>query len=514
VSASENAAGRYQQLASLRTTYLNRARDCAELTIPSLMPRDGHGPANDLPTPFQGMGARGVNNLASKLLLALLPPNQPFFRLMLDDYTLQQLTGKDDARAEVEKGLNQIERAVQTRVETTAVRPSAFEALKQLLVCGNVLVFIQPEGGFKVFRLDRYVVKRAPDGELLEIIIHEKVAPAALPEEFVRHLDSGRNRRKSVQDTLDIYTWVRRDGEMFHIHQEVQGKVVPETEGSYPANKSPFMALRWAKIDGEDYGRGHVEEYIGDLRSLEGLSQAIVEGSAAAAKVLILVNPNGVTDEETIASAPNLAVRSGVADDVSVLQLQKFADFKVAAETISKLEMRLAQAFLLTAAIQRQAERVTAEEIRLMAGELEDALGGVYSILSQEFQLPMVRRLMFQMEREGALPQLPEGSVKPAIVAGMAALGRGHDLQRLMTFRQMVGEGLFASVVKPEAFVQMIGTSLAIPLDGLIKSTEELAQERAQAQQAQLIEKLGPEAMRGAAQAQQQEAADGSQAAA
>ena len=47
----------------------------------------------------------------------------------------------------------------------------------------------------------------------------------------------------------------------------------------------------------------------------------------------------------------------------------------------------------------RSAERVTAEEVRYMAQELETALGGVYSILSQEFQYPFVNLLLGRMEQ-------------------------------------------------------------------------------------------------------------------
>ena len=66
------AEQRYRQLEQTRQSYLDRARDCAELTIPSLIPPDVHNETSDLYTPFQGIGARGVNNLASKLSLALL----------------------------------------------------------------------------------------------------------------------------------------------------------------------------------------------------------------------------------------------------------------------------------------------------------------------------------------------------------------------------------------------------------------------------------------------------------
>ena len=71
----------YDTLEGHRYQYLDRARSCSKLTLPYVMPEEGHGAHSRLETPFQGVGARGVNNLASKLLLALLPPNAPFFRL-------------------------------------------------------------------------------------------------------------------------------------------------------------------------------------------------------------------------------------------------------------------------------------------------------------------------------------------------------------------------------------------------------------------------------------------------
>lgn len=70
--------GLYQKLESDRYTYLQRARDAARLTIPTLFVDEGHTPASELPTPYQSVGARGVNNLSSALLLSLLPLTLPF----------------------------------------------------------------------------------------------------------------------------------------------------------------------------------------------------------------------------------------------------------------------------------------------------------------------------------------------------------------------------------------------------------------------------------------------------
>ncbi|AGC35543.1 putative head-to-tail joining protein [Rhizobium phage RHEph01] len=489
----QTASGRYQQLSTARSAVLERARASAKLTIPSLLPPSGHSETSSLPTPFQGIGARGVNNLASKLLLALLPPNSPFFRLMIDDFTLEQLTQRQGMRAEVEKGLNKIERALMTEIETTAIRVSAFEALKQLLVAGNVLIYLPNEGGMRVFRLDRYVVKRDPMGNVIEIITREDISPDMVPQSMK---DSVKQKSKSNEKTIELYTHIVRTPDKWVIRQEIKGMTVPRSRGSYPLDKCPWIALRFTKIDCEDYGRGYVEEYYGDLLSLETLQQAIVEGSAAAAKVLFLVNPNGTTRMTDIAKAPSGAVRSGNAEDVSVLQLEKYADFQIAFKTIETIQQRLSFAFLLNTAIQRAGERVTAEEIRYMAGELEDALGGVYSILSQEFQLPLVRVLMFRMERQKKIPPLPKGVVRPTITTGLEALGRGHDMNKLNLFGQAAQQ---AAALPPEIskadFLMRIGTALGLDMDGLVKTPAQLQQDQQQLMLQQLLDKLGPKGM-------------------
>jgi hypothetical protein len=152
------AAKRYTQLESDRTPFLHRAREAAVLTIPTLMPPEGHSGSSYYSTPFQSIGARGVNNLSSKLLMTLLPPNAPFFRLTIDDFDLQSLAGGEGARGKVEEALARIERAAMHEVEATAVRVPVFEALKQLIVSGNVLVHMPKDGGVTYVNVTQWVM--------------------------------------------------------------------------------------------------------------------------------------------------------------------------------------------------------------------------------------------------------------------------------------------------------------------------------------------------------------------
>lgn len=491
--------GRYSALETNRSPYLTRGRVCAEYTIPALLPPEGANGSTPLPTPYQSMGARGVNNLAAKLLLTLFPPNSPFFRFVISDFMLEKLTGREGLRAMVEEALDRMERAVMFELESTSTRPSLFEALRLLIVTGNVLLFQMPNGGLKVFRLDKYVVKRSPSGEVLEAVIKETISPMELPEDIrarVVAAHKGPAEKQSAEDVLDLYTGIKRANGRWEVHQEVCGITVPGSEGHYPLDKSPWMAVRFCAVDGEDYGRGYVEEYIGDIISLEGLAKAIVTGSAAMAKVVFLRRPNAAATSAEMAKAESGDFVDGNEEDFHVLQMEKNGDFRVAAETAEKLKEQLAFAFLLNSAVQRNGERVTAEEIRFMANELESALGGTYSTFSQELQLPLIRVLIHRMERQGKLPALPKGVVSPAIVTGLDALGRGNDLTKLAGLIQDLapfGPEALATYINVGDFIKRAAAARGIDSKGLVPTQEEIDQRTQAAQMQALVEKLGPQ---------------------
>jgi len=487
-------AQQYSTMTTSRESFLKRAREASKLTIPTLIPESGHTYTSDYPTPYQSIGARGVNNLASKMLMALLPPNSPFFRLIIDDFDLANLIG-EDKRGPVEEGLAKIERAALHEIEAEAMRVPIYEALKHLIVGGNALLHLPNKGVMRVFHLDSYTVKRDVQGNIIKIIVKETLSAKTLPVELQKYVDTS---AEDTYRTYDLFTCIKREAKRYEIFQEIQGNPIEESFGQYPLDQLPWIPLRFNRIDNEDYGRGFVEEYIGDLKSVEGLSQAIVEGSAAAAKVLFLVKPNGTTKLRTLAESPNGAIVAGDANDVSTLQLNKSTDFRVANEMLQYLTNRLQFAFLMNSSVERQAERVTAEEIRYKAQELEMALGGVYSVLSQELQVPLVKLLLARLTKQGKMPKFPKNTVKPEIVTGVEALGRGQDLNKLATFLQYLqplGQQIIAQEMNIGDYIDRLGASLGIDTSGLIKTSEEkqmekqmIEQQRQQMMQQQMMQ--------------------------
>lgn len=490
----------WKELDGKRSGVLRTARLCASLTLPSLMPPEGATEDTVFETPYQSVGARGVNTLASKLMLALLPPNSPFFRLQVDDFTLQDLASAD-LRAEVEQALNRIERAVMGEIEARAYRVPTYEAFRLLIVTGNALLFIDDNGNMRVFRLDQYVVRRDPMGAVLEILIREEVHPLVLPEstrELIRSQipDYDRVQTLDKNKEVELFTRVKRsaDGKRWEVSQECLSVDLPDSRGTYPLDQCPWIPLRWSSLAGEDYGRGLVEEHLGDLLTLDALTKALTEGAVISSRTIGLVEPNGRTRLKKVVEAQNGDFIEGSAEDITFLQVQKGQDYRVPFEHAMHIEQRLAHSFLMMEAVQRDAERVTAEEIRTMAQELEGTLGGIYSILSQEFQLPLVKRMLAFMTKQGRLPEFPEETVQPAIVTGLEALGRGHDLDKLMTFMHCLEpiKEVAMQYVDASDYITRVGTALGMDTNGLVKTQEQVLQEQQMAQAQQVLAEAAP----------------------
>lgn len=472
---TKDLKGRFNDADSKRKGLLNLARACSALTMPTLLPPEGHNVNEALPTPYQGLGARAVQNLASKLLLTLLPPNSPFFKFGLDEAMMMELqtTMSDESfETNVNKKLSKIEEIIQKYIEESALRTVLFRALKYLIVTGNCLLDLSEDIG-RVYRMDHYIVRRNSLGEPVEIIFYEIIDETEIPD----GVDATNTESKDGKKGVECYTGMIWNGKQFDYYQEINGQVVPGSEATYPKDKLPYIPLAWNRNDGEDWGTGHVQDNIGDFNSYEGLRKAMTEGALASARLIFMVDPNGMTDVAALQKTPNGGFCAGRNEDIEALQVQKGADFSVAQNEARKIEEQIGHGFLMMESIQRPGERVTAEEIRLMAQELEDTLGGIYSVLALEMQLPMVRVFMHTLVKKKKLPHLPKG-ISPTITTGFEALGRGHDLRKLETFIQYLSP-LGPQVIQERINVSDYSTRIAIGLglntDGLIYTEEQIA---------------------------------------
>ena len=478
-------------------------RRCAALTLPYLLTDDGHASGERLKTPWQSVGAKGVNVLSSKLMLALFPINTSFFKLQINDAELMEVPElTPEVRSEIDLSLSKMERIVMQQIGETSDRVQLTVAMKHLIVTGNCLVFAGKKA-LKVFPLDRYVIERDGDGTVIEMITKEIVDRSLLPKEFQKTGGLGGTAdsnavgedgpkfgvasasNKGQSDDAVVYTCVKLQDGQHRWHQECDGKVIPGSKSTSPLKHTPWLPLRFNVVDGESYGRSRVEEYLGDIQSLERLMQALVEGSAAAAKVVFMVSPSATTKPQSLAAASNGAIIQGRPDDVGVVQVGKTADFRTVQEMIRDLTQRLSDAFLILNV--RQSERTTATEVQAVQQELNEQLGNIFGSLTIELLTPYLYRKLHLLQRSKSMPALPKGLVMPTVVAGLGGVGRGQDKQALMEFVTTIGQTMgpeaLMQFIDPTEFLKRLAAASGIDTLNLIKSAETMAQEGQAAEQ-------------------------------
>ena len=479
------AKERYDYLSSDRTQFLSEAKDAADLTLPYLI--RGHEEntrgMKQLKTPWQSVGAKGVVALASKLSLSLVPPQTSFFKLQLDESQLGEQFSPE-VKSELDLSFAKIERTILDAIAASDDRVVIHQALQHLVVGGNALIFMG-KPGLKLFPLNRFVIDRDGNGDVIEIVTKERISKSLVaelipPEEENQQVNED---DVTVKEEVDVFTHVTRDNNRFIWHQEVYDQVIPGSNSKAPVDTTPWLPLRFNTVDGEAYGRGRVGQFIGDLKSLEALSQAIVEGSAAASKVVFVVSPSSTTKPQTLAAAGNGAIVQGRPDDIGVIQVGKTADFQTAYEMMGRLEQRLSEAFLILSV--RQSERTTAEEVRMTQMELEQQLGGLFGLLTVEFLVPYLNRKLSVFQKTGEIPRIPKGMVKPIIVAGINSLGRGQDVQALgaflQTIAQTMGPEAIQQYINSDEVIKRLAAAQGIDVLNLVKSVQEVQQEQQQA---------------------------------
>ncbi|MCI4436675.1 MAG: hypothetical protein JHC33_07710 [Ignisphaera sp.] len=454
--------------------------DCAALTLPYIYPKAGATETTRMPTPYNSVGPAAVNTLASKLTLALLPPTGKFFRLMPYTEKVSHLTTEEYQA--LNKELSKVEQEINMLIAAQGLTVQIFEAVKLLIITGNTLLHKIKGSKFKVFNPKDYCVDRDYVGNVMTILIKEQIDTRLLPAEFIKN--EKKEGEKEEAETETIYTSIYKvDATNWIAYQEVDDQILSTTIVKYTDKNLPYIPLRWTNVHNEDYGRGLVEQYKGDLENLEEVTRQIIEGTGIASKVVFGLKPGKTTKADDLTNALNGDIILGdLANDVTTLQTNKSVDFNISYKVMEGIEQRLGKAFLMFSAAVRDSERTTSAEIRATVNELDAAFGGTYTVLAQDLQIPLLRLLLSE-----ASPQAHK-LTEPSIISGASAISREKDLQDLDYLLQkfaVFGPEMLNKYLKVDGYISEVATALGIDPEKILKSPEEIKQEAQAIAQAQ-----------------------------
>lgn len=472
------AAELWKQLGGVHSTVLSRAQRYAKLTVPALLEEEGTADGNGVHVDFQSVGARGALHLANKLGQAQWSPTRPAFRLTHPDPRAQV--------PEVDEVLANIEREAVGLMDEHPIRPELVLAHLHLIVTGNALVIL-PEDGFvpETISLRFFRLRRRADKTFQDIIVANKVRLYDMKPEVRELLPN-----KKQSDEVTFYRWATRteDGGVEVTQWVDDVKLGDEYTRRTTLGDCGWLPLTWMLPDKRSYGVGLVEMYAGDLEALSALAASGITGAAANAEMRWGIDPRGATRVEHLKGTRNGEFVSAGKDDIFPIMAENTQAIAQLLEVVKLWELRVSSAFLLTTGMMRQAERVTAEEIRTLARELDTQLGGVYSNLAHTMQRPIALWLLGKLGDEAKKLRL-------RVITGLDALSRSVDLENMLTAAQAASvtntmpQELRQRIHWPR-FIAAIDAATGSQLNRTLMTEEEFGQQLA-AQAATRVQEAG-----------------------
>lgn len=489
---------RYRTLDSARFAELQRARTCASLTNPEVLPPMGWTEEIQLPMPYSSTSGMGVQALSSRMLSALLPLNDsPFFSFGLKDGS--------EPEPEADNYLDTLAYQVYNKLNSKNLRETAYQVLQHLIITGDCLLIMEDDMTFRTIRKDLFVCRRDVRGEVMEIIYMEFVAnPANEPAGEDDYGSIHGNEYRKGYGTVFVRLAFSEMDNCWYVQKEHNKTIIEE--GKYDV--LPYACLRWSGIVGENYGRSHVELMMGDIQTLESYTQALIQGMAAGSSFWMCIDPSGITEMDDLAMASNgqwVAARQQDVFTISPATTMK-PQLDATMKAVAEMRAEVGKGFLLNSAAIPTGDRVTATAVRAIGQELEQVLGGAFSAIARDMMVPLVERCLFLMIAEGEVDErlaqefTPDGLLSVDIITGLQALSRDQDLTKLLQMGEMVRNlpEQAAANFRWDEYAKSLITALGFDSRNWVKSEEEVMEQQRQAEM-QKIAATGAEQIGGAA---------------
>jgi hypothetical protein len=433
-NATQTASRQYEAYDNKRNGIMHRLERYSSWTVPKLFPRKNRDQDTEpLTHGFQSLGAQAVNHLANKLMMSLFAPSRPFFRLDMKPKAKTSAQEKGLDLKQLQSKLAKAEQDSSLELDKRSIRSRLYDLLKMLIVLGNALMIFEKDT-VRILNMRNYVVKRSRTGDVYELIIREKVHKSQIKAPALACVIGHPEYKPDDDGMVWEYKWVKYDHETKKFNEDVwicDCKLPASFSSTYSSDKLPYRAVSWDLAAGDDYGTGLVEDYEADFQSLTMLSEAAVQGAILASEFRWLVNPAGQTSVEDFTASPNGAAIPGQKGDIELINAGVEGVLSTNQALQSTYINRIGAGFLLQTVVTRNAERVTAQEIRMNAEELEGGLGGGYSRIAADVQVPVAYWVMALTGRD-----IIGKDIEPVIITGLAALSRTGDRDRLLEFGQ------------------------------------------------------------------------------
>lgn len=485
MSESHRIKNIWEEMTVEKGDLLDRARAFARWTVAAIMPAENSQGQEQVHGNVR-KGARWVNHLANKIVNVLFPISRPFFTIAMTPEAkleLEQEIGEENSgelQENIRSATSKISEAALRKLKLVSYRPVAIMATKHLIATGNALLRRMPSGERVMYPVDRYGVRRNIRGEEIETVLSDKKTFSTFDMATQALIKEAHPATKD-EDVLELLTHYIKEGSRWAVTQEVEGVAIGEKQHQSEKDYD-LIILDWSLFPGENYGRGLVEDNATMFHHIDVCSEAISDLAAITADIKFFIKPGSPLSVSV--SELNAAARGsyhvGNGEDITVPDVKARNDLQVLVDLVQDAENELAQVFLISNV--RQAERVTAEEIRLVAGELESAFGGLYSQLAEKWQQKEADYAIAEIDFEEEVGSLGT-SFEVLVTTGLESLSQEGQIDNLrlavsdLQMMDQVPEDV-RGAINALRFAKFVFTNRNVDLDAFLNTAEEMAANR------------------------------------
>lgn len=482
-----------------RSPFLGRAETYASYTLPAILSsKEGNKDVSNKHG-FDDTGAQATNSLANRLAVTLFPVQQSFFSLDTNSQSEQDLAAAGYEKTQLSQALAALTRKVMSRLEGMSFRTAIVETFKHLIITGNALMYLPAgkEAELQCIPLTHYVIKRDISGNILKIIVLQEKAFSSFDSHMQALIQSSKNQPCKGSTNIKLYTCAKKiDDKFYEMTQCLEGGMPVGEPKRVRRTKVPFIPVVWRRNYGENYGRGLVEDHEGDFYTMDILSRSLAKGLVLMSDIRYLVKQGAILNLNELKKSKNGDAMYGNDGDVTVLQLGKYFDSQPLQAALETYKQRIGQVFLLASLVRRDAERVTAYEIRTDALEIEQNFGGAYSMFSGTMQRPLAQ-LALSHESDSVI-----NGVDIIIQTGLSALGQMAELQKLDQLSQLLAAPTqwmqgFQQMLDPHKYLDWALSQLSFEAPFFLTQTQ-VNDQNEDAQLTQQTNQLEQEAMKAA----------------
>lgn len=481
----------YSDLQGKSSDFMTLAVSCSELTIPNFVYDGDDVPISTDNGLFTSAGTKGLEELISNLMITLFPPGKSFYYL-----TPNQEISTEVSQLTAENGKSLLEKDLMMPISYTSrlfdsmrLREDIHSALKVAAMGGGSLLKIDFENTEKSkhYTLNNY---RCTTNELTkqieEFVIREKINYSSLDSEILKELNVD---EEQMNKEAELYTHCKFDAteKKYIVYQQIDEIKIKDSQVEYDQDTLPYIHIVINKVYGSSYGFGLVYSTYADLKNLNETSKSLVDHSIQNSMTRYFLDPTGQTRLQDVLNSKNGDIIRGRASDLTGMQPTATTQSVTTMNFVQYLEQKISKYFMSKQVDYGNRDRVTSTEILNNASSIDSGMGGLYSSISPQIQLPLAKLLLKHSGAEKGL--FDETDIK--IITGLEAINQGKEATSLMSF---INAMAVMAQYKPDAFAAIdlneytkrVAVANQIDPTGLIISQQEMQQRQIQEQQQQL----------------------------